>query len=74
LTLLNSQTGEEQLLASYYLVDSPVFSPGGSAILFSAKEGPASKSQLYSIDLASLKVRKITTAEEAGEPTWGPLY
>jgi len=74
LALVHAQTGEEKLLASYYLVDSPVFAPGGSSIFFSAKETASSKQQLYVIDVASLKVRKIITPEEAGEPTCALLH
>lgn len=70
LGVMTPEGEQEKLIASFYLVDTPSWAPNGQALVFSAKESPSKASQLYSIDLSSLKVRKITTLGEALEPCW----
>ena len=66
--VMNTDGADERLLCSFYHADTPAWVPSGAALVFSAKETARSKDQIYILDLASLKTRRILTPDRACEP------
>lgn len=72
LSVMDVTTGQERILASFHLVDSPSWAPNGHALVFMAKERDADE-KIMLVDMTSFKIRRIPTPSKASEPACSPL-
>ena len=65
---------DERLLSSSFLEEGPTFSPNGRVLMF-YRETPGERgtSQLMSVDVSGIKLRRVETPGAASDPSWGPL-
>ena len=67
--IMNADGSNERTLANFYWAESPYWTPSGSALLFLASYTPRQKAQIYRLDINSLKIIKLTTNNEAFDPS-----
>ncbi|HET6550305.1 MAG TPA: Tol-Pal system beta propeller repeat protein TolB [Solirubrobacter sp.] len=64
----------ERLLTTSFLDESPTFSPNGRVLMFSRETpGANGTSQVMSIDVTGINLRRVETPGQASDPAWSPL-
>ena len=61
---------DERLIASSYLVESPVFCSNGRYVIYTLRSSPAAKSKLVFTDITGRFHREIKTLGDAASPAW----
>ena len=62
----------ERLIASGYLVESPIWSSNGRYIVYTYQPSPSERSQIALTDLTGRYNRVIKTSGDASSPAWSP--
>lgn len=56
-----------------FLDEGPSWAPNGRVLIFFREQRPGSASELWSVDITGLGLRRVKTETAASDPAWSPL-
>ena len=63
----------EKLLSDAWGDEGPSWSPNGRVLTFFRSAQGSGRTQIWSVDLTGANIRRIPTALDGSDPSWGPL-
>ncbi len=74
LGVMRPDGSNERILAEYFKIDRPSWSPNGRVLIYTAEQASDELAkQIRSVDLTGFNDRPIATVGSASDPAWSPL-
>ncbi len=71
--IMSPSGGGEKLLSDAWGDEGPSWSPNGRVLTFFRSAQGSGKTQIWSVDLTGSNIRRIPTALDGSDPSWGPI-
>jgi TolB protein len=72
--IMSPDGSNEKLLTDDWQDEQPTWAPNGRVLMFfRTSQGGGGKSDMWSVDLTGVNLRKIRTPLDGSDPSWGPI-
>lgn len=71
--IMSPSGGGEKLLSDAWGDEGPSWSPNGRVLTYFRSAQGSGRTEIWSVDLTGSNARRIATAEDGSDPSWGPI-